>query len=79
VTLRSHLGVRVEGGHVRSRAGDLDLSAEEEAVVDALLAAGSAHTSDLGLDLTRRLLLGGIVTLDPRLPADSTTEEMSHP
>jgi JmjC domain len=79
VTLRPHLGVRVEGDRVRSRAGDLDVSAEEEPAVDALLAAGSASASDLGLALTRRLLLGGMVTVDGGLAADVTTEELSHP
>jgi hypothetical protein len=69
----------VDGDHVRSRGGDLALTAEERPAVDALLAAGYASASDLGLALTRRLLLGGVVTLEPGRLADATTEEQSHP
>ena len=35
--------------------------------------------TDLGLDLARRLLLGGIVTLDDAAGDDRPDDELSHP
>jgi hypothetical protein len=49
---------------VRSRAGDLTVSEADVAPLKTLLSTGTATAGDLGLDLTRRLLLAGLVTLE---------------
>jgi lysine-specific demethylase/histidyl-hydroxylase NO66 len=82
VILRSHLAARLDGDRLRSRAGDVVLTPDEQAAVGVLLTGGTVSVSELGLDLARRLLLGGVVTLDQGPSAHteaSPTEELSHP
>jgi hypothetical protein len=78
VLLRPHLAARLDGETLRSRAGDVVVSETEQFPVQDLLATGSSSGADLGVDLARRLLLGGIVTL-----ADSAmspiADELTHP
>lgn len=69
VRLRAGLAARIEGAGdgvvLRSRAGRLPVADDEVEAVRGLFEAGSAETADLGIDLARRLLLGGIVVPGP--------------
>ena len=76
--LRPHLEARLAGETVQSRAGELSLDSTEREPVAALITTGSASVSELGIDLARRLLLGGVVTLEGS-PDDLATDELSHP
>jgi hypothetical protein len=78
VVLRPHLEARVDGDTLRSRAGELSLEAPEIELACALLSTGAAPVTDLGLNLARRLLLGGIVTLDAA-GDDRADDGLSHP
>ena len=78
VVLRPHLGARVDGDTLRSRAGELSLEAPETELASALLSKGTAPVTDLGLNLARRLLLGGIVTLDAA-GDDRADDGLAHP
>jgi hypothetical protein len=66
VVLRGHLAASLD--HVgqrivlRSRAGEFPVTEDDVAPVKTLLAAGSALSGDLGLDLARRLVLAGVAT-----------------
>jgi hypothetical protein len=74
VRLRPHLDARLDGDVVRSRAGDLSVAPADLEPVETLLATGTASVSVLGVDLARRLLLGGLVSIDEGSatgPADS--------
>ncbi len=67
VTLRPHLVARIRvdaDGVTRlaSRAAPVELDAREVDSVRRLLAEHGARVDDLGADLTRRLLLAGVVT-----------------
>ena len=62
----------------QSRAGELSLDPTERESVAALITTGSASVTALGKDLARRLLLGGVVTLEGS-PDDLATDELSHP
>jgi JmjC domain len=68
IALRRHVVASIDhtrsGLVVRSRAGDLTVSEADVAPLKALLTTGTASAGDLGLDLTRRLLLAGLVTLE---------------
>ena len=57
--LRAHLLARLDGSTLVSRAGRLDLDPQELPAVRHLLDTGD--TGVLGADLTRRLLIGGIL------------------
>jgi hypothetical protein len=85
VTLRPHLEARIVpanapragNGHtdsfeavLRSRAGELALSGVEVETVRRFLADGRASVSDIGLPLSRRLLLAGVGIVDSREEAD---------
>ena len=76
--LRRHLEARVDGERVHSRAGELLVDSTEQDSVAALVTTGSASVSELGIDLARRLLLGGVVTLEGALPGVAA-DELSHP
>ncbi len=76
--LRPHLEARLAGETVQSRAGELSLDPTERESVAALITTGSASVTALGKDLARRLLLGGVVTLEGS-PDDLATDELSHP
>jgi bifunctional lysine-specific demethylase and histidyl-hydroxylase NO66 len=64
LVLRRHLAASVDhtGSRVllRSRAGDLEVTEDEVARLEALLSNGTATAGDLSLDLARRLLLAGL-------------------
>jgi hypothetical protein len=79
VIVRPHLEARMDGDTLRSRAGDLSIGAADAELVSGLLSARSAPVTDLGLDLARRLLLGGIVTLDDTAGDDGPDHGLSHP
>ena len=79
VVVRPHLEPQMDGDTLRSRAGEVPLGAAETELVSSLLSAGTAPVRDLGLDLARRLLLGGIVTLDDAAGDDRPDDELSHP
>lgn len=69
LTLRPYLVPRLHrDGDARplleSRAGELVLEDHDVPAVVDLLASGSAAVTDLGQELSRRLLLGGVVTAD---------------
>jgi len=68
IALRRHVVASIDhtrsGLVVRSRAGDLTVSEADVAPLKTLLSTGTATAGDLGLDLTRRLLLAGLVTLE---------------
>jgi lysine-specific demethylase/histidyl-hydroxylase NO66 len=68
IRLRGHLAATLDHrgslAVLRSRACDLDLAADEESAVEALLAAGSATAGELGLDLARRLVLAGVAVVE---------------
>ena len=65
LVLRDHLAAALEttSGRtvLRSRAADLPVTAAEVPAVRALLQSGRATTAELGEDLTRRLVLNGLV------------------
>ena len=64
IRLREHLAATLtpsaEGAVIRSRAADFRLSPEEVFGVSSLLSQGSASVTELGLELSRRLVLAGI-------------------
>jgi ribosomal protein L16 Arg81 hydroxylase len=68
IALRRHVVASIDhtrsGLVVRSRAGDLTVGEADVAPLKTLLSTGTATAGDLGLDLTRRLLLAGLVTLE---------------
>jgi lysine-specific demethylase/histidyl-hydroxylase NO66 len=68
VALRRHVVASIDhtrsGLVLRSRAGDLTVTEADVAPFKALLNTGTASAGDLGLDLTRRLLLAGLVTVE---------------
>ncbi|SDT07661.1 Cupin superfamily protein [Friedmanniella luteola] len=65
LVLRAHLTARLvargTGGVVRSRAADLVVDAVDLPAVRRLLETGSATAAELGDELARRLVLGGLV------------------
>ena len=67
IRLRAHLGATLDqsgtGSVVRSRAGDFTLAEADVAPVKALLAQGHSTSGDLGLDLTRQLMLAGMAVV----------------
>ncbi len=68
LVLRDFLMPRLEridgrGARLTSRAGELSLSPTEVAAVARLLERRGAEVGELGLDLARRLLIGGVVVL----------------
>ena len=68
ITLRAHLEAAIEhraGDRtvLSSRAGDLALSEEEVAPTKMLLAAGAVSAGDLGLELSRRMILAGLAVV----------------
>jgi len=74
VTLRPHLVARVRVGadgliRLASRAAPVELDAREVVAVRRLLSEHGARVDHLGADLTRRLLLAGVVTPETK-PAD---------
>jgi hypothetical protein len=77
LAVRPHLELRLDGDRLRSRAGELTLEAAEIDRLGDLLAAGRTSASDLGVDLARRLLLGGVVVLADA--GDDAVEKLSHP
>ena len=77
LTVRPHLEPRLDGDRLRSRAGELALEPAEFERLGDLLATGHASAFDLGLDLARRLLLGGVVVLADA--DDDASDELSHP
>lgn len=78
--LRPHLQPRLDGDVLRSRAGEVSLDADEAPVIRALLGGQGTTAADLGLDLARRLLLGGVVMVDEPVSLDSAvTDKLSHP
>jgi lysine-specific demethylase/histidyl-hydroxylase NO66 len=66
VVLRGHLAASLEHAGqrtvLRSRAGDFPLTEDDVAPAKALLAGGTAPAGDVGLELTRRLILAGVAT-----------------
>ncbi len=76
--LRPHLEARLDGDVVHSRAGDVSVGPADLGPVETLLATGTASASVLGVDLARRLLLGGLVTIGEGSD-DSATDEPSLP
>jgi ribosomal protein L16 Arg81 hydroxylase len=68
IALRRHVIASIDhtrsGMVLRSRAGDLTVTEGDVAPLKALLNSGTASAGDLGLDLARRLLLGGLVTVE---------------
>jgi hypothetical protein len=79
LVVRPHLEARLDGDTLRSRAGELSLGPAETELVSALLSAGTAPVAGLGLDLARRLVLGGIVTLDDSIGGGRPDDGLSHP
>jgi hypothetical protein len=77
VQLRPHLDARLDGDRLLSRAGELSLDPTETERVAVVLASGVGSADILGIDLTRRLLLGGVVVLAQL--DDETVDELSHP
>jgi hypothetical protein len=77
LSVRPHLEPRLDGDRLRSRAGQLALEPPDVERLGDLLATGQASASDLGLDLARRLLLGGVVVLADA--GDDASDELSHP
>ena len=76
--LRPHLQARLDGDVLRSRAGDVSLDADETPAIRALLGGEGTTASELGLDLARRLLLGGVVLIDGPLSLDgAVTDKLS--
>ncbi|OFE17012.1 cupin [Humibacillus sp. DSM 29435] len=68
IRLRAHLAATLtavsEGAVVRSRVADFRLSSAEVEAVSSLLSQGSAAVTELGLELSRRLVLAGIAVRD---------------
>jgi len=68
IALRRHVVASIDhtrsGLVLRSRAGDLTVTEADVAPLKALLNAGTASGGDLGLELTRHLLLAGLVTVE---------------
>ena len=68
IMLRRHVIASIDhtgsGILVRSRAGDLAVTENDVAPLKTLLTTGMAAAGDLGLDLARRLLLGGLATIE---------------
>jgi len=68
IVLRRHVIASIDHTRgvtvVRSRAGDIAVAESDVAPLKALLNSGTASAGDLGLDLTRRLLLAGLVTVE---------------
>jgi hypothetical protein len=76
--LRPHLQARLDGDVLRSRAGDVSLDADETPAIRALLGGEGTTASELGLDLARHLLLGGVVLIDGPLSLDgAVTDKLS--
>ena len=76
--LRPHLQARLDGDVLRSRVGDVSLDADETPAIRALLGGEGTTASELGLDLARRLLLGGVVLIDGPLSLDgAVTDKLS--
>jgi len=76
--LRPHLQARLDGDVLRSRAGDVSLDADETPAIRALLGGEGTIAAELGLDLARRLLLGGVVMVDEPLSLDgAVTDKLS--
>ncbi len=68
ITLRAHLEAAIEhrsGARtvLCSRAGDLALAEDEVAPAKLLLAAGAVSAGDLGLELSRRMILAGLAVM----------------
>jgi bifunctional lysine-specific demethylase and histidyl-hydroxylase NO66 len=68
IVLRRHLAASVDHSGsrilVRSRAGDLAVAEDDLGPLKALLTNGAATAGDLGVDLARRLLLGGLAIVE---------------
>lgn len=68
IRLRQHLAATLapsaEGVVVRSRVADFQLIPEELDAVSSLLSQGAASVTELGLELSRRLVLAGIAVRD---------------
>jgi len=68
IALRRHVVASIDhtrsGLVLRSRAGDLTVTEADVAPLKALLKTGTANAGDLGLELTRHLLLAGLVTVE---------------
>jgi len=68
IMLRRHVIASIDhtrsGPVVRSRAGDITVAEDDVAPLKALLDTNTATAGDLGVDLTRRLLLAGLVTVE---------------
>lgn len=66
LVLREHLAASLDqtGSRsvLRSRAGELAVAEDDTPAIKALLETGQAVVADLGTELARRLLLGGVVT-----------------
>ncbi len=66
LVLRAHLAASFDQtgtpSVLRSRAGELTVSEDDVPAVKALLDAGQAVVADLGPELARRLVLGGVLT-----------------
>ena len=76
--LRPHLQARLDGDVLRSRAGDVSHDADATPAIRALLGGEGTTASELGLDLARHLLLGGVVLIDGPLSLDgAVTDKLS--
>jgi bifunctional lysine-specific demethylase and histidyl-hydroxylase NO66 len=68
IMLRRHVIASIDhtrsGPVVRSRAGDITVAEDDVAPLKALLDTNTATAGDLGVDLARRLLLAGLVTVE---------------
>jgi lysine-specific demethylase/histidyl-hydroxylase NO66 len=68
IMLRRHVIASIDhtrsGPVVRSRAGDITVAEDDVAPLKALLDTNTATAGDLGVDLTRCLLLAGLVTVE---------------
>jgi hypothetical protein len=66
--LRRHVIASIDhtrsGPVVCSRAGDITVAEDDVAPLKALLDTNTATAGDLGVDLARRLLLAGLVTVE---------------
>ncbi len=65
LVLRPHLAARLvpqgAAAVLRSRAADLPVTSDDRPAVDRLLETGTATVAELGEELARRLVLGGLV------------------
>lgn len=74
LALRPHLAAVLtdsaacDDAELISRAGPFTVAAADRPIIDRLLAGGAIPVRESGIDLARRLVLGGIATLDR--PAD---------